>query len=228
MNGRLTVGRKPGAYQARRVPNNISIRSAAPQVADTVLTISEDDGAAAAQQQQEQNIFHVDYANGKSGKPCLQGTGGGGGSLWRCLCGGTREMYLFIVFLCLLVAWLIVLTVLVARPPQTAAVLGAITPILERDESRHARFKFSFTLQPDEGSSRLQTLQITNPDDFNLEQVLVYEVCCFHTGLFVCRTMAGVKNIGIDAYFSGAKSLIVHIVHPEMVGAKCNLLWTRK
>lgn len=230
----LTAAAVGGVYQSKRPPVYRSSTVAA-QISsaanDHVVVINEEDD------EQQQNVFHVDNANGKHGKPCLSGSGGS----W--LRNGGKEVYLLIVALVLMTAWLVVLTVFVVHtspsppPPQAAGAAGGggggVVPILDRlrDLSRDpSHFKFPFTLQPDENTNgRLQTIQITSPDNFTVDQILSYDVCCMQASFYVCRNLPGIKNIGVDAYFDVInKRLVVQVIHADMVGAKCNLLWNVK
>ena len=216
--GKLSIGSYSKKYQPKRGGNgggvsaSISIRTAA-AAATTSPTANAAENEPA--EEEEQNVFHIDKVHNKP--TCTRG----------------KEVYILVGAICMALIWLIVLTVYVAvwhsplPSPPAAGTATKIQPILESSSiKRH--FKFPFTLQPDDGSNgRIQTLQIV-AEHFTVENVLTYDVCCANVSFFVCRTSAGIKNIGVDAYLSGERSLIVNIIHPDMVGAKCNLLWINR
>ena len=158
------------------------------------------------------------------------------------------------VFAGVCIVWLIVLTALhvfggggggggsaaasgpsFAPPPAGASApaggggggASPIIPVIEKNggNSDYMKFTHPFTLQPDANTNeKIQTL--TNLDIL-FDQVILYDVCCMHQVYFVCRT-SNVKNIGVDAYLTSNKSAMVMIIHPDMVGARCVLMWTQR
>lgn len=212
---KLSIGGSSRKYQPKRtgvpigVSASISIRSASGNTQESSESAA---ATAAAAEEEEQNVFHIDKLHSKPA------------------CSRGKEVYILIGAICMSLIWLVVLTIYVAihaPPPQAAAptVEAKIQPILEQTKKH---FKFPFTLQPDENTSgRIQTVQIVS-SNFAMENVLMYDLCCTNASFLVCRTLTGIKNIGVDGYLNGPNSLIVSIIHPDMVGAKCNLFWINK
>ena len=58
------------------------------------------------------------------------------------------------------------------------------------------------------------------------ERLIRYDVCCTLQAYFVCRSV--LKNIGIEAYVTSERTAIVNIIHTDMIGAKCVLMWTER
>lgn len=123
-----------------------------------------------------------------------------------------------LLYLCL--TWLAALTfVFVARmlwvpPPPPPPIFSE-----RKDQSK---WRVPFTLVPDaESNGRIMTLRITQ---LNFSQVLRYDVCCRKGNFYVCRAVS--KNLGVDCYLTSENSAVFYINHPDMVGARCTLLWS--
>ena len=182
------------------------------------------------QQEEEENhethhIFRIESPKGKRMK------GGGGGGVWwcnamSCCCYEHNSRVFVILFICTF-AWLLTLTMLhifSGTIPSSSSSSNSIVPIIEKNSRDTLKFEIPFTLQADANSNgRIMTLPVTN---LTFERLIRYDVCCTHQAYFVCRSV--LKNVGVDAYLTSEKNVVIIIIHPDMVGARCVVMWTER
>lgn len=145
----------------------------------------------------------------------------------------SKESIILWITISACIVWLSVLTFVAVSHRLEGAVgdnMGAekkIVPIFEtRTVRKHVKHVIPFNIIPDANSNgRIQTLSNLN---FTFDRLLHYNVCCFQQLYFVCRTSLGMKNLGVDAYLTSEQAVIVHVLHPDMVGARCELRITCK
>jgi len=106
-----------------------------------------------------------------------------------------------------------------------------VTPVLENDagtavvEGRVAPHHVSFTLVPAPDSAG-KWMKLAAQPELRFERLLHYDVCCFVQAFFVCRSAT--KNLAVEAYVSETQEVVVHVVHPDMVGARCRFTWVER
>ena len=119
--------------------------------------------------------------------------------------------------------WLVLLTVVLVIHFAQRPGHSRLAPVLEvKKES--SKWHVPFNLVPDNGTNgRIMTLDVRQ---MNFKQLLRYDVCCQQESYYVCRTVS--KNLGIECYLTRENKAVVHINHPDMVGARCTLMWIEK
>lgn len=128
------------------------------------------------------------------------------------------------VWLCLLTLFIVYhLVFAAATSTSRGAAAAALVPVIEAKKD-HTRWDVPFTIVPDEGSSgRLMTLPLKQ---LVFDRLVRYDVCCFQQSYFVCR--AATKNIGVECLIAKDRGALINVVHPDMVGARCVLMWSEK
>jgi len=121
-------------------------------------------------------------------------------------------------------AWMTLITVfLVIHTLRGGGVSQPLTPVLEV-KKEPSKWHVPFNLVPDNGTNgRLMTMDVRQ---MNFAQLLRYDVCCQQGHYYVCRTVS--KNLGIECYLTSESKAVMHINHPDMVGARCTLMWIEK
>ena len=96
-------------------------------------------------------------------------------------------------------------------------------PILE-PKKPPTKWHIPFNLVPDNNvgsSGRIMSLKVPH---LNFDRILRYDVCCRKGPYYVCRAVS--KNVGIECYITNENVAVIHIGHPEMIGAACTLMWS--
>lgn len=172
------------------------------------------------QQHETHHVFRIESPKGKRNNgawSCGSMCGGGGGS--------GRLITIIVLFVCTF-AWLSTLTLVhvFSTPPSQTSVVSAIVPVIERNTRDTLKFEVPFTLQPENNNnSRIMTIPLQS---LTFERLIRYDVCCTHQAYFVCRSV--LKNIGVEAYLTSEKNAVIVVIHPDMVGARCVIMWTEK
>lgn len=128
----------------------------------------------------------------------------------------------------LLVTWLALISVIVVWHfvycSLGTVVSSPMVPVIETKKDQIKR-EVNFNLVPSKevGSGRIMNLSLP---DIEFERVLRYDVCCFQKAYFACRSIT--KNLGVDCYLTNEKMAVIQVFHPDMVGARCTLMWTEK
>lgn len=128
--------------------------------------------------------------------------------------------------------WLSMLTLFIvyhllyAAPAAASSLLAradALVPVIEAKKD-HTRWDVPFTLVPDEGSlGRLMTLPLKQ---LVFDRLVRYDVCCFQQIYFSCRSAT--KNLGVECLIAKDRGALINVLHPDMVGARCVLMWSEK
>lgn len=129
----------------------------------------------------------------------------------------------FLLFL--LVAWCLGLTLccILLFIQKTSPLPPAPAPIFA-EKKEPSKWHIPFNLVPDEdGNGRLMTLKLPQ---MTFAKLLKYDVCCKKGPLYACRAVS--KNIGVEGYITSDGKALMHIYHPDMVGAQCTLMWIEK
>jgi hypothetical protein len=122
----------------------------------------------------------------------------------------------------LLLLWVMGLTFLVVfywphAIPTPSLIAGPVLEIRKEPSKWH----IPFNLIPDNGTNgRIMTMDVAQ---LNFDMLLRYDVCCKKSHYYVCRTVS--KNLGIEGYLTHDNKAVLHINHPDMVGAQCTLMW---
>jgi hypothetical protein len=170
------------------------------------------------QHHETHHIFRIESPKGKRNNGAwLCGSIGGG-------CGSGRLITIIVLFV-FTFAWLLTLTLLhvFSTTTTTTSVVSAIAPVIERNARDTLKFEVPFTLQLSDNNSRTMTLPLQN---LTFERLIRYDVCCAHQAYFVCRSV--LKNIGVEAYLTSEKNAVILLIHPDMVGARCVIMWTER
>ncbi len=61
----------------------------------------------------------------------------------------------------------------------------------------------------------------------SFERILRYDICCRHNNNFFCRSSIS-RNMGIDGYVQHDGTVMIQIIHPDMLGASCNFIWAER
>lgn len=124
----------------------------------------------------------------------------------------------------ILIAWLLMLTLFVLFHFFFSAPLpSSAAPIVELKKNR-VKHTVQFILVPDaDTGGRLMNMSLKK---VVFDRLLRYDVCCFVQTYFVCRSVT--RNVGVECYFAQDGTVVVEVNHPNMVGAKCHLIWTEK
>jgi len=123
------------------------------------------------------------------------------------------------ILLYFMLLWCVVLTVLciilfVRISPSAPAPVFA-------EQKDQSKWHVPFNLVPDEESNgRLMTLRVPH---MTFSKLLKYDICCKKGPIYVCRAVS--KNVGVEGYFTSDGNAVLHINHPDMVGAQCKLMW---
>lgn len=167
------------------------------------------------QQHETHHVFRIESPKGKRNN-----------GAWSCgsMCGGggSGRLITIILLFVFTFAWLLTLTLLHVFSTQTS-VVSAIVPVIERNTRDTLKFEVPFTLQLSDNNSRTMTLPLQN---LTFERLIRYDVCCAHQAYFVCRSV--LKNIGVEAYLTSEKNAVILLIHPDMVGARCVIMWTER
>jgi len=119
--------------------------------------------------------------------------------------------------------WLFTLTVFVlfhlawsatSLPPPVAPIVE-----LKKNRVKHT-IQFIIVPDPDTGG-RLMNISVKKTV---FDRLLRYDVCCFVQSYFVCRSVT--RNVGVECFFESSGNVLVQVNHPNMVGARCHLIWT--
>jgi hypothetical protein len=169
------------------------------------------------QQHETHHVFRIESPKGKQ-------------NVWWCHsmgCGSGRIVTIIILFV-LTFVWLLTLTLLHAFSNNSggggSGGVSAIAPVIERNARDTLKFEVPFTLQPENNNnSRIMTIPLQS---LTFERLIRYDVCCTHQAYFVCRS--ALKNIGVEAYLTSEKNAVIVVIHPDMVGARCVIMWTEK
>jgi hypothetical protein len=130
-----------------------------------------------------------------------------------------------------IVALALVGGVYMATHTQLPPPVRAVTPILEDSsssvvvEGRVAPHHVAFTLVPAPDSAG-KWMKLPPQPELRFERLLHYDVCCFVQAYFLCRSAT--KNLAVEAYVTDAQEVVVHVVHPDMVGARCRFAWAER
>jgi len=127
----------------------------------------------------------------------------------------------------LVVFWLLVLTVMVGIGGQAVPVPAQPAPALQY------QYVIPFNLVPTglvngsgsgsrAGATSIMTLSLPT---LEYDAVLHYNICCRQDSAFFCRGISVTKTIGVDGYLTAQKSAVIMIRHPDMVGARCQMMW---
>ena len=102
----------------------------------------------------------------------------------------------------------------------TSRSTTAHTIELKRDQNK---WEIMFNLIPDDTSTggRIMTLSLRTMVFDRLQR---YDLCCFQQSIYACRSIT--KNVGADCYLTRDKTAVITIGHPELVGARCKIMWT--
>lgn len=172
------------------------------------------------QQHETHHVFRIESPKGKRNN-----------GAWSCgsICGGggSGRLITIIVLFVFTFAWLLTLTLLHAFSSNGSGGGGsssAIVPVIERNTRDTLKFEVPFTLQPENNNnSRIMTIPLQS---LTFERLIRYDVCCTHQAYFVCRSV--LKNIGVEAYLTSEKNAVIVVIHPDMVGARCVIMWTER
>lgn len=119
-----------------------------------------------------------------------------------------------------IIVWLVFLTMyifIVQRPSSSTPLLP---PVLAQVKTP-SKWHIPFNLVPDADSNgRVMTLTVPS---CNFSKLLRYDVCCYTGPYYACRAVS--KTVGIEGYFTQDGKAVMHISHPNMVGARCSLMW---
>lgn len=167
-------------------------------------------------QHETHHVFRIESPKGKQ-------------NVWWCHsmgCGSGRIVTIILLFV-FTFAWLLTLTLLHAFSSSGSggsSGISAIAPVIERNARDTLKFEVPFTLQPENNNnSRIMTIPLQS---LTFERLIRYDVCCTHQAYFVCRSV--LKNIGVEAYLTSEKNAVVVVIHPDMVGARCVIMWTER
>lgn len=120
----------------------------------------------------------------------------------------------------LIIVVLISFTIYWATAPKAHA--RHITPIMMSGESAQKLNSVSFVMKPDKDSGGKY---MTLPVDVDLKDMIHFEVCCAVQNFFFCNVAT--KNLGVSAYVTNTKTAVVQIIHDDMLGAECKLMWSQ-
>ncbi len=125
--------------------------------------------------------------------------------------------------------WMCILTLLILYHvvfggfSSAAAARNGLVPVIEAKKDQ-SRYDVPFTLVPDESSKgRVMTLTLKQ---MVFERLVRYDVCCFQQSYFLCRSTT--KNLGVECLMTKDKTALINVIHPDMVGARCTLMWSEK
>lgn len=119
----------------------------------------------------------------------------------------------------ILLIWIIALTVAMLVMLRKPAIV--IPPPVFAEKKDPSKWHIPFNLVPDnESNGRLMTLSVPQ---LTFSKLLKYDVCCKKGPLYACRAVS--KNVGVEGYISEDGKATMHINHPDMVGARCTLMW---
>ncbi len=126
-------------------------------------------------------------------------------------------------------AWLAVVTLFIiihtlfASPPIASLTDRAIVPLIEMKKESN-KYELAFNLVPDEGTKgKLLTVMLPQ---MIFENVIRYDVCCYQSNYYLCRAIT--RNLGVDAYLTKDKTAVIQVIHPDMTGARCTIMWNEK
>lgn len=131
------------------------------------------------------------------------------------------------IWLTLITIFVIVHTVFAAPTAvavgDSSIVAKAIVPLIEMKKESN-KFDVAFNLVPEEGTKgKLMTLAL---QQMTFESVIRYDVCCYQSNYYMCRSIT--RNLGVDAYLTKDKTAVIHVIHPDMTGARCTIMWNEK
>jgi len=111
--------------------------------------------------------------------------------------------------------------------PQTQAFGASVQPLgpPEVREAGGAPRRVAFTLVPAPESAG-KWMRLGPQPAMRFARLLHYDVCCFAKTAFVCRSAT--RSLAVEAYISDTREVTVHVMHPDMVGARCRLTWTEE
>lgn len=132
----------------------------------------------------------------------------------------------------LLVAWSFALTVFVLyiKVSYTTAVAAPPPPpvIIQASNKRlNAPTKFIHTFNLVASSAQNEGLLWVNLSvpNLNYDRIVRYDICCHNhqKRAFACRSVT--RNLGVDGYVLAPSTVMIQILHPDMVGSSCAFIW---
>jgi hypothetical protein len=108
-------------------------------------------------------------------------------------------------------------------PVGSVTATKAIAPMIELKKDQN-KYEVAFNLIPDSNTNgRVMNLSLPQ---MVFDRLIRYDVCCAIQAYYVCRAVT--RNLGVDCFLNKDKMAVINILHPDMVGARCTLLWNER